>query len=144
MFVLSVRDNTTDAFKQVHRDGPVLVDFKGETAKDDRKLLLLHRLFNNRDQFGNDHIERTVDAYASERNRLLYPDESPADHAKRRREVVESWPFSPELLVLLEDSILMAEAAQDRRTAATSAFRPPPQAPAHACGSPCVGSHSDR
>lgn len=115
VFIVSVRDNTTDAFKQIHRDGPILVDFKGETAKDDRKRLLLHRLFKNRDQFGNDYVERTVDAYARERNRLLYTDEIPADHARRRREVVDSWPFSPELLVLLEDNILLAEAAQETR-----------------------------
>ena len=115
VLIVSVRDNTTDAFKQIHRDGPVLVDFKGETAKDDRKRLLLHRLFKNRDQFGSDYIERTVDAYATERNRLLYADETPADHSRHRREVVESWPFSPELLVLLEDNILLAEAAQETR-----------------------------
>lgn len=115
VFIVSVRDNTTDAFKQIHRDGPILVDFKGETAKEDRKRLLLHRLFKNRDQFGADYVERAVDVYASERNRLLYADETSADQDRRRREVIESWPFSPELLVLLEDSILMAEAAQETR-----------------------------
>lgn len=115
VFIVSVRDNTTDAFKQIHRDGPILVDFKGETAKDDRKRLLLHRLFKNRDQFGKDHIARTVESYSSERNRLLCSDETPADQEKRKREVIDSWPFSPELLSLLEDNILMAEAAQETR-----------------------------
>ena len=28
---------------------------------------------------------------------------------------MESWPFSPELLSLLEDNVLMAEAAQETR-----------------------------
>ncbi len=115
VFIVSVRDNTTDSFKQIHRDGPVLVDFKGETAKGDRKRLLLHRLFKNRDQFGSDQIERTVGVYASERNRLLYSEETSADQARRCREIVESWPFSPELIALLEDNILMAEAAQETR-----------------------------
>ena len=61
MLVVSVRDNTTDAFKQIHRDGPVVIDFKGETAKDDRKRLLLHRLFKNRDHFSDADIKQEVD-----------------------------------------------------------------------------------
>ena len=71
MLVVSVRDNTTDAFRQIHRDSPVVIDFKGETAKDDRKRLLLHRLFKNRDHFSDRDITQEVDVYANERNRLL-------------------------------------------------------------------------
>jgi hypothetical protein len=37
------------------------------------------------------------------------------DKARLRHEVIECWPFSPELLGLLEDNILMAAAAQDSR-----------------------------
>jgi len=115
MLVVSVRDNTTEAFKQIHRNGPVVIDFKGETAKDDRKRLLLHRLFKNRDHFSDDDIEQKVDAYASERNRLLYGDKNAADQSRLRREVVETWPYSPELIALLEDNIMMADAAQETR-----------------------------
>lgn len=115
MLIVSVRDNTTESFKQIHRDGPVVIDFKGETAKEDRKRLLLHRLFKNRDHFGVDDIEQAVDAYASERNRLLYGDKNAADQARLWREVVETWPYSPELIALLEDNIMMAEAAQETR-----------------------------
>ena len=115
MLVVSVRDSTTEAFRQIHRDGPVIIDFKGETAKDDRKRLLLHRLFKNRDHFSDDDIELKVDTYAGERNRLLYADKNAADQARLRREVVETWPFSPELISLLEDNIMMADAAQETR-----------------------------
>ena len=115
MLVVSVRDNTTDAFKQIHRDGPVVIDFKGETAKDDRKRLLLHRLFKNRDHFSDTDIKQEVDVYASERNRLLYGDKNAADHSRLRHEVVETWPYSPELISLLEDNIMMADAAQETR-----------------------------
>ena len=115
MLVVSVRDNTTEAFKQIHRDGPVVIDFKGETAKEDRRRLLLHRLFKNRDHFSDDDIERRVDVYASERNRLLYDDKNAADQLRRRHEVVETWPYSPELISLLEENIMMAAAAQETR-----------------------------
>lgn len=113
--VSSVRDNTTEAFRQIHRIGPIIIDFTGETAREERKRLVLHRLFQNRDNFANAEIERVVDAYASERNRLLFPDQSDADKARLRRETVECWPFAPELMSLLEDNILMADAAQDNR-----------------------------
>lgn len=112
--VVSVRDNTTEAYRQIHRDAPLLVDFKGETARDDRKRLLLHRLFENRANFSNAEVERIIEPYAQERCRLLY-NENQADHARIRREALDCWPFAPELLALLEDRILMAAAAQDKR-----------------------------
>lgn len=113
--VVSVRDNTTDLFKQIHRKAPVVIDFKGETSRDDRKRLVLHRLFQNRGNVTSAEIERTVHAYATERVRLLHPDKTPTDQSRIRDEVVACWPFSPELLALLEDHILMAAAAQDNR-----------------------------
>lgn len=42
IFVTSVLDNQNDAFKQIHRQGPVMIDFRGNTAKQDRKSLILH------------------------------------------------------------------------------------------------------
>jgi hypothetical protein len=113
--VASVRDNTTDAFRQIHRVGPILIDFTGDTAREDRKRLVLHRLFQNRDNFAPAEIERTVDTYASERNRLLFSDRTDADKAQLRKEVVECWPFASELVNLLEDNILMVDTAQDSR-----------------------------
>lgn len=113
--IVSVRDNTTDAFQQIHRKGPVVIDFKGETARDDRKRLVLHRLFKNRDNISSSAINQTVAAYADARVRLLYSQKSQADQAKLKNEVAESWPFSPELIALLEDHLLMAAAAQGNR-----------------------------
>jgi len=113
--VVSVRDNSTDAFKQIHRKGPVVIDFKGETAREDRKRLVLHRLFKNRSNIPPATVEQVVAGYSSERTRLLFSDRSAADQARLKQECVECWPFSPELLTLLEDHILMAAAAQDSR-----------------------------
>jgi len=113
--IASVRDNTTDAFKQIHRVGPVVVDFKGETSREDRKRLVLHRLFKNRSNIPTATIDQIVSAYAKERNRLLFAEKSPADHARLAEDCVECWPYSPELMSLLEDQILMAAAAQDSR-----------------------------
>lgn len=113
--VVSVRDNSTEAFKQIHRKGPVVIDFKGETARDDRKRLVLHRLFKNRSNIPASAVEQIVAGYANERIRLVYPERSAADQARLKQECVDCWPFSPELLTLLEDHILMAAAAQDSR-----------------------------
>lgn len=115
MLIVSVRDTTTDGYRQIHRISPIVIDFKGESAKEDRKRLLLHRLFENRAQFTLPAIEQTVAAYAAERVRLLHPTKSDAEKDQLRREVVDAWPFAPELLSLLEDHILMADSAQDKR-----------------------------
>ena len=60
VLIISVLDSSTDAYQQVWRVGPLVVDFKGETSKHDRKRLVLHRLFENRDNFANRDIERVV------------------------------------------------------------------------------------
>jgi hypothetical protein len=115
VFIVSVRDTGTEAFRQIHRDGPILVDFKGEGAKEDRKKLLLHRLFENRGTFAPAEIEQAVATYAAERNRLLFADRNDEEKARLAREVAACWPFSPELLNLLDEHILMAAAAQETR-----------------------------
>jgi len=115
VLIVSVLDSSTDAYQQIWRVGPLVVDFKGETSKADRKRLVLHRLFENRDNFVHRDIERVVAPYASERIRLLYPDRIDADKARLQREVAECWPFAPELLDLIDEQILMAAAAQDTR-----------------------------
>ncbi|MGI8961537.1 MAG: DUF499 domain-containing protein [Bryobacteraceae bacterium] len=114
-FIVSVRDNTTEAFQQIHRKGPVVIDFKGETAREDRKRLVLHRLFKNRGNIPSATVQDIVSPYATERVRLLYSDRSSVDQARIRQDCSDCWPFSPELLSLLEDHILMAAAAQDSR-----------------------------
>ena len=115
VLIVSLLDSSTDAYQQIWRVGPFVVDFKGETSKADRKRLVLHRLFENRDNFVFGDIEQAVAPYASERTRLMFPDKIDSDKARLRREVAECWPFAPELLDLIDDQILMAAAAQDNR-----------------------------
>lgn len=115
IFVISVLDNQNEAFQQVHRQGPVLIDFRGPSAKEDRQKLTLHRLFVNRENISQDDISTLASAYAKERFRLLHADKSDAESTAIQNEVFECWPFSPELISLLEDHILMSQAAQNAR-----------------------------
>lgn len=113
--VVSVRNNQTEAFRQIHRVNPVLVDFGGPTAKEDRKRLILHRLFENRSNIADASISKATAAYADARKRLLFEHVAMVEHVRLDREVVESWPFAPETLDLLEDTVLMTSAAQETR-----------------------------
>jgi hypothetical protein len=115
IFVISVLDNQNNAFQQVHRLGPVLVDFRGPTAKHDRQRLLLHRLFKNRSNIPPGDIENIAGVYADERFRLLHVDKSESEKDRLRQEVFDCWPFSPELLNLIENQILLSQAAQETR-----------------------------
>ena len=115
IFVISVLNNQNDAFRQVHRQGPVLIDFRGPSAKEDRQKLMLHRLFENRGNIAASEISNIAGIYANERFRLLHPDKSGAENSRIQNEVFECWPFSPELIALLEDHLLMSQAAQNSR-----------------------------
>ena len=115
MFIVSVRNNQTDAFQQIHRQGPTIIDFSGENAKQDRQKLILHRLFDNRLQIPNSDIESITSSYAKERFRLFSSQRGNGKIQKDMDEICACWPFAPELLVLLEDQILMASAAQETR-----------------------------
>ena len=113
VLVVSVRNGDTDAFQQIQRVGPILVDFKGPTAKQDRKKLLLHRLFENRMQVADAQIGAAIDVHVSEYLRLAPA--PPAEHEQIRREFVQCWPFAPHLMQLLEDQVLVATQAQETR-----------------------------
>lgn len=115
IFVISVLNNQNDAFQQVHRQGPVIIDFRGPSAKQDRQKLLLHRLFENRRNIPESDITSTAGAYATERFRLLHTNKSEAEKERVQQEVFGCWPFSPELLDLIEDHILLSSAAQETR-----------------------------
>ncbi|MDR3555654.1 MAG: hypothetical protein P4L55_12930 [Syntrophobacteraceae bacterium] len=115
ILVTSVLDNQNDAFQQIHRQGPVIVDFRGPSARQDREKLLLHRLFKNRRNISDEDIRGIAGDYAAERFRLLHPGKSEAERDRIEREVVDCWPFSPELLDLLEYQILLSRAAQETR-----------------------------
>jgi hypothetical protein len=113
VLVVSVRNGNTDAYQQIHRVNPVQVDFKGPNAERDRRRLLLHRLFENRDQVSPSDIDRTIGVHVSEYFRLS--EIAPAEHDRKNREFLETWPFAPHLMQLLEDQVLVATDAQETR-----------------------------
>lgn len=111
--VVSVREGSSNAAQQLFRVNPVRVDFKGEQAQADRRRLLLYRIFDNRINIPAEQIETLVDPHFSEYMRLF---ERPASEAvKFRTRFVEAWPYSPELLQLLDDEVIFAVQAQGTR-----------------------------
>lgn len=115
LLVVSVLNNKTDAFQQIYRDSPVIINFQSPSAKRDRQQLLLHRLFTNRANIPDSQIHSLVAPYAQSRLRLRYSHLPASEHNRIMEEVTTAWPISPELTELLEDQILMAEAAQETR-----------------------------
>lgn len=117
VLVISVRNGGSDAYQQVHRVNPVAIDFKAggsaERIQQDRRRMLLHRLFDNRLQIANGTIESLVAQHVSESFRLL--DVPPAEQERKRQEFTESWPYAPHLLRLLEEQVLIATDAQETR-----------------------------
>jgi hypothetical protein len=113
VLVISVRNGSSDAFQQVNRVSPILVDFKGPNADRDRRRLLLHRLFENRLQVSPADIDRLIAAHVTEYLRLTSA--PPAEHDRITRDFDEMWPFAPHLIQLLEDQVLVATSAQETR-----------------------------
>lgn len=113
LLVVSVRNGKTDAFQQIQRVNPVIVDFTGIAAKQDRARLLLHRLFENRFQVPRSQIEATIAAHVQEYFRLR--NTPPAEHARLSEEFIEMWPYATHLMKLLEDQVLIATSAQGTR-----------------------------
>ncbi|MCX6926381.1 MAG: hypothetical protein NT154_24715 [Verrucomicrobia bacterium] len=115
IFAVSVLDNQTESFRQIHRHHPTIVNFEGASANDDRRKMVLHRLFENREVVPEADIRNLVSPYANERFRLLFGNLPEAERPRIVREVVGSWPFAPELFSLLNDQILVSTTAQDER-----------------------------
>ncbi|HVN78730.1 MAG TPA: DUF499 domain-containing protein [Terriglobia bacterium] len=113
VLVVSVRNGNSDAYQQIHRVNPIPVDFKGPNADRDRRRLLLHRLFENRDQVPAADIQNVIQVHVSEYFRL--EETAPAEQERKSREFVEMWPFAPHLMQLLEDQVLVATDAQETR-----------------------------
>ena len=113
VLVTSLRNGQTDAYQQILRVNPVLVDWKGQNAKRDRQRLLLHRLFENRLNVSDEDIASLTASHVTEHSRLL--DVPPAEQERARREFVETWPYAPHLMQLLEDQVLVATSAQETR-----------------------------
>ncbi len=111
--VVSVREGQSDAYQQIHRVNPEIVDFKGPLAKRDRQRLLLYRIFENHMQVPPAQIEAVVQTHVAEYFRLA---KVPQPEQERRAvEFVESWPFAPHLFKLLDDQVLIATDAQETR-----------------------------
>ena len=113
VLVVSVREGSSDAYQQIRRVNPVDVDFKGPYAKRDRQRLLLYRIFENRMQIPPADIEAATKTHVSEYFRLCkIPSQ---EQEKQAEDFVESFPFAPHLLKLLDDQVLIATDAQETR-----------------------------
>jgi hypothetical protein len=113
LLIASVRDGASDAYQQIHRLNPRMIDFSDPLTKRDRHRLLLHRIFANRRQIAPNEIEQLTELHFAEYLRLK---EVPgAESTIRRARFQECWPFSPQLLDLLDDQVLMAAQAQETR-----------------------------
>ncbi len=115
MFVVSFLNSESEAYSQLLRHGPMIIDFTGETAQKDRQKLILHRLFENRMQIAEADIISLTSVYAQESFRLVYSQQGTVNPQKIIDEVCACWPFAPELIDLLEDQILMTTNAQETR-----------------------------
>lgn len=117
VLVISVRNGGSDAYQQVHRVNPIAIDFKAggnaERIQQDRRRMLLHRLFDNRLQISGSTVESLVAKHISEYFRLM--DTPSAEQERKRSEFIESWPYAPHLLRLLEEQVLIATDAQETR-----------------------------
>ena len=113
VFVASIRDNQSQSYQQVHRINPVLVDFQGTQAKQDRQRLLLYRIFENRLNVPSEQIKSLIESHVDEYLRLAQIPQ--AQHETKGIEFAEAWPYSPALMRLLEDQVLVATEAQETR-----------------------------
>lgn len=117
VLVISVRNGESDAYQQVHRVNPIQIDFKAagtaEGIQRDRRRMLLYRLFDNRLQIAPNTIAALIEQHVHESFRLL--DVASSEQPRKRQEFAETWPYSPYLLRLLEEQVLVATEAQETR-----------------------------
>jgi hypothetical protein len=111
--IVSVRDGASDAAQQIYRVDPRRIDFTGLNAKRDRQRLLLYRIFENRFNIADQDVRKLLAPHVGEYFRLYHI--SAADQEKYWSDYIEAWPFSPRLMQLLEDQVLIAAAAQETR-----------------------------
>ena len=64
ILVASIRDNQSQAYQQIHRINPLLVDFQSNQAKQDRLRLLLYRIFQNRLNVPSDQNQQSTNSPA--------------------------------------------------------------------------------
>lgn len=111
--VVSVREGNSDAAQQMFRINPVRVDFKGPEAKRDRQRLLLYRIFENRINIPEPDIAALIQTHVNEFLRLNHIPGS--EHENYIQQFIEAWPYSPRLLQLLDDQVLIATETQETR-----------------------------
>jgi energy-coupling factor transporter ATP-binding protein EcfA2 len=111
--VVTVREGTSNAAQQLFRVNPLRVDFKAIRARRDRQPLLLHRIFENRGDLADAQIAPLLRVHLAELMRLRQIRGSDAESYERR--FIDAWPYSPELLQLLDDEVIPATAAQSTR-----------------------------
>ncbi len=115
LLIVAVRNNATDAYAQIHRNDPFLIDFKDTVARTDHQRIALHRIFHNRQNIDPADIAAITAPYREARFHLFFQQHEPASQAQHDAEVIAAWPFSPELFTLLEDQILRSSQAQGLR-----------------------------
>ncbi len=113
VLAVSVREGNSDAYQQIRRVNPVDVDFKGPYAKRDRQRLLLYRIFENRNHVPDADIAQAISTHVNEYFRLSKVPTQ--DQEKQTEDFIESYPFAPHLLKLLDDQVLIATDAQETR-----------------------------
>jgi hypothetical protein len=117
VMAISVREVGSEAYRQVARVSPIILNFKAmgsiERVQQERRNMLQHRLFENRSNIGKKDIESQINVHISEYFRLT--NMPPAEQERIRNEFIESWPFAPHLLSLLEEQVLVASYAQETR-----------------------------
>jgi hypothetical protein len=111
--VVSVREARSSAARQLLRVSPVSVDFKGEPSQQDRQRLVLHRIFENRTDIATAQIASLLQTHLSEFMRLRQI--AGSEFEKYQRRFLEAWPYSPDLLQLLDDEVMNAIEAQGTR-----------------------------
>ena len=74
---------------------------------------MLHRIFENRGQISRDQIKGKIDTYFTEWCRLL--NHQGSEQSQLEEQMVTLWPFSIDLIGVLEEQILVATNAQETR-----------------------------
>lgn len=111
--VVSVRNGEGDSYKQLHRINPLIVNFTSEASRQDRHRLIIHRIFENRGQIPAEQIKGKIDTYFNEWCRLL--EKEGPEVSSLQNQSVEMWPYSLDLINVLEEQILLSTNAQGTR-----------------------------
>jgi len=113
ILVASVRDSGSDAAQQIYRINPARIAFNNPQTKKDRLRLILYRIFENRTNIPINQIESIIAVHLKEYLRLKEISMDKTEEIKAN--FLEAWPYSYELIQMLEDQVLVAVNAQETR-----------------------------